>query len=66
MQVRFVVKYRHCDGSLVLKITDDKEVRVHLALVLTCMCEAIKKDTEHDRSRTYAHDIIVVLCMHVL
>ena len=30
-QVRFVVKYRHCDGSLVLKITDDKVVSMKLA-----------------------------------
>ena len=25
-QVRFTVKYRHCDGWLVLKVTDDKSV----------------------------------------
>ena len=26
LQTRFCVKYRHCDGALVLKITDDKTV----------------------------------------
>ncbi|KAL5463338.1 hypothetical protein EMCRGX_G032230 [Ephydatia muelleri] len=26
-KVRFVVKYRHCDGTLVLKMTDDKQYR---------------------------------------
>lgn len=26
MQTRYVVKYRHCDGKLVLKVTDNKEV----------------------------------------
>ena len=26
VQARFCVKYRHCDGALVLKITDDKTV----------------------------------------
>ena len=26
LQIRFVVKYRHCNGSLVLKATDDNVV----------------------------------------
>ena len=30
LQVRFVVKYRNCDGNLVLKVTDDTEVNVSL------------------------------------
>ncbi|CAK9173795.1 unnamed protein product [Ilex paraguariensis] len=25
MQTRYAMKYRHCDGKLVLKVTDDKE-----------------------------------------
>lgn len=28
-QFRFVVKYRHCDGKLVLKGTDDQVVSIH-------------------------------------
>ena len=27
-QTRFVVKYRNCDGNLVLKVTDDKVVSI--------------------------------------
>jgi signal recognition particle subunit SRP9 len=26
LQTRYVVKYRHCEGKLVLKVTDDREV----------------------------------------
>lgn len=26
VQTRYVMKYRHCDGKLVLKVTDNKEV----------------------------------------
>lgn len=27
LKTRFVTKYRHCDGKLVLKVTDDSTVR---------------------------------------
>lgn len=27
LQTRYVMKYRHCEGKLVLKVTDDREVR---------------------------------------
>jgi signal recognition particle subunit SRP9 len=27
VQTRYVMKYRHCDGKLVLKVTDDRVVR---------------------------------------
>lgn len=27
LKVRYVLKYRHCDGKAVLKVTDDKTVR---------------------------------------
>ena len=27
LKVRYVLKYRHCDGKAVLKLTDDKTVR---------------------------------------
>jgi len=30
-KTRYCVKYRHCDGKLVLKVTDDKEVNIHNA-----------------------------------
>lgn len=26
LQTRYVMKYRHCDGKLVLKVTDDRVV----------------------------------------
>ena len=26
LQTRYVMKYRHCEGKLVLKVTDDREV----------------------------------------
>ena len=29
-QTRYVMKYRHCDGKLVLKVTDDLQVRLPL------------------------------------
>jgi hypothetical protein len=32
VQTRYVMKYRHCDGKLVLKVTDNKEV-IWLCLV---------------------------------
>ena len=28
LRTRYVLKYRHCDGKLVLKVTDDVAVRV--------------------------------------
>ena len=34
VQTRYVVKYRHCDGKLVLKVTDNKEVCMCLLLCL--------------------------------
>ncbi|CAK9151512.1 unnamed protein product, partial [Ilex paraguariensis] len=30
---RYAMKYRHCDGKLVLKVTDDKEVVVIYTVV---------------------------------
>ena len=35
MQVRFVVKYRHCDELLELKITDDKVVSAFQSCLMT-------------------------------
>lgn len=32
LRVRYVLKYRHCDGKAVLKVTDDKTVRPDLAI----------------------------------
>lgn len=31
-KVRYVLKYRHCDGKAVLKVTDDKTVRADQAI----------------------------------
>ena len=31
LKVRYVLKYRHCDGKAVLKVTDDKTVRADQA-----------------------------------
>ena len=36
-QTRYVMKYRHCDGKLVLKVTDDKVVRCVDSLELVLM-----------------------------
>lgn len=30
-QTRYVMKYRHCDGKLVLKVTDNQQVLVHFS-----------------------------------
>ncbi len=30
LRTRYVLKYRHCDGKLVLKVTDDVAVRAEL------------------------------------
>jgi len=30
-QTRYVMMYRHCDGKLVLKVTDDRQVLVHFS-----------------------------------
>lgn len=35
-QTRYSMKYRHCDGKLVLKVTDDKEVKISEILVVQC------------------------------
>lgn len=32
LRVRYVLKYRHCDGKAVLKVTDDKTARPDLAI----------------------------------
>ena len=32
LKVRYVLKYRHCDGKAVLKVTDDKTVRPDQAI----------------------------------
>lgn len=32
LKVRYVLKYRHCDGKAVLKVTDDKTVRADQAI----------------------------------
>ena len=37
LQTRFCVKYRHCDGALVLKITDDKTVSLVLTRHAACV-----------------------------
>lgn len=33
LNVRYVLKYRHCDGKAVLKVTDDKTARADLAII---------------------------------
>lgn len=33
LKTRYVLKYRHCDGKAVLKVTDDKTVRTVTCLV---------------------------------
>ena len=32
LKVRYILKYRHCDGKAVLKVTDDKTVRADQAI----------------------------------
>ena len=36
LRTRYVLKYRHCDGKLILKVTDDVVVRHHL---MQAICE---------------------------
>ena len=40
LQTRYVMKYRHCEGKLVLKVTDDREVPrvafIYYDLLLCC------------------------------
>ena len=42
LQTRYVMKYRHCEGKLVLKVTDDREVPrvafIYYDLLLCCNC----------------------------
>ncbi|KAL0652041.1 hypothetical protein Bca4012_094732 [Brassica carinata] len=37
MQTRYVVKYRHCDGKLVLKVTDNKESKCYALDLFVCL-----------------------------
>ena len=37
-KTRYVVKYRHTEGKLVLKVTDDYVVRQYLVVGLSCSC----------------------------
>ena len=34
LRTRYVLKYRHCDGKAVLKVTDDKTVSVMTIVML--------------------------------
>ena len=38
LRTRYVLKYRHCDGKLVLKVTDDVAVSSHSPFVGHCSC----------------------------
>ena len=41
LRVRYVLKYRHCDGKAVLKVTDDKTVREVADQALFCFRPAL-------------------------
>lgn len=46
LRTRYVAKYRHCDGKLVLKVTDDKTVRMGRwgRQCMTCLCGGTSED----------------------
>lgn len=50
-QTRYAMKYRHCDGKLVLKVTDDKEVK--FLNTYTCLCFEILLDSGHVYLRVF-------------
>jgi len=37
LKTRLVLKYRHCEGKLVFKVTDDKVVRLIFLLIFLCI-----------------------------
>ncbi len=41
VQVRFVTKYRHCDGVLVCKVTNDKVVRTKISVCMMCVEDSV-------------------------
>ncbi|KAK4482312.1 hypothetical protein RD792_009465 [Penstemon davidsonii] len=49
-KTRYAMKYRHCDGKLVLKVTDDKEVKL-LWFLISYQCIKFKTDQAQDAKK---------------
>ncbi|KAL3849935.1 hypothetical protein ACJIZ3_011817 [Penstemon smallii] len=57
-KTRYAMKYRHCDGKLVLKVTDDKEENLKLEVIFTTFsfllsyqCIKFKTDQAQDAKK---------------